>query len=252
MIKGAYQKLFSAKLRLRFHFIFNKLRGPLYYGNNYYCNCCNHNFRKFIPKGRIPRQNAECPNCGSLERTRLLLIFLQNNTDILKRSQKILHIAPEKCLSDIFKKLDTEYTDGDIDPLMATHIVDITNIKYPDNYFDTIICSHVLGHVPDEKKGISELFRVLNRGGVAIIMTLINTNNNLTFEDENIISETDKARYYGEPNLCRLHGLDFQDRLSECGFKVNVIDYRKLIEKEVATKLSVGNGERELIYRCIK
>lgn len=252
MIKSTYQKVFSAKSRLQFHFVYNKLRGPLYFGNNYYCNCCDHNFRTFIPKGRIPRENAECPYCGSLERTRLLLLYLKNNTEIFTKPLKVLHIAPEKCLFDIFINLDIEYVDGDIDPLMATHVVDVTNIKYADNYFDIIICSHVLGHVPDEKKAISELRRVLNPNGIALIMTLIDKNNKATFEDEEIISASDRAANYGEPDLCRLHGLDFKDRLAESGFKVEVIDYRKFIDSEMAHKLSVGDGNRELIFCCNK
>ncbi len=252
MIKSTYKKVFSAKSRLNFHFIYNKLRGPFYYGNNYHCNCCNHNFSTFIPKGRILRNNAECPNCGSLERTRLLMLYLQNNTDIFSKSLKVLHIAPEKCLNKVFKKLNIEYIDGDLDPLMATHIVDVTDIQYPTNYFDIIICSHVLGHVPDEPKAISELHRVLSSNGIALIMTLINPKNASTFEDKNIISVSDRATNYGEPDLCRLHGLDFKVRLANNGFKVEVIDYRNDIDTTLAQKLSVGDGDRELIFRCSK
>ncbi|MCK3683842.1 class I SAM-dependent methyltransferase [Maribellus sp. YY47] len=165
---------------------------------------------------------------------------------------KILHIAPEYSLFRILKKLDAEYVDGDIDPAYARNVVDITAIHYPDNYFDLIICSHVLGHVPDEAKAVKELYRVLSPGGEAIIMSVLALDSRVTLEDSKIVSPKDRLARYGERDLCRLHGLDFQERLEAGGFNVETIDYRTHFTAAENAKFRMGDGKRELIFSCIK
>ncbi len=252
MIKTLYKKIFSEKTRLNIRFFINKTKAPLYRGSKYYCNCCNHGFSTFLTKGNIPRPNAECPNCGSLERTRLLLFYLQTETTIFSEPTKLLHIAPEMALSSIFKEhKNIDYIDGDINPAYATHIIDLTKINYPDNFIDMIICAHVLGHIPDEELAIQEMYRVLKKDGFAIIMTLI-SNNESTFESTKIMTEKDRLMKYGEADLCRLHGQDFADRLEKQNFKVERIDYRQHFTQQDQQKYSLGNGERELIFKCVK
>jgi SAM-dependent methyltransferase len=253
MIKKIYKRLFSEKFRINIKIQFNKLTSFSYLGNQFYCNCCNKSFRKFLPKGNVKRENAQCPYCGSLERTRLLLLYLQNETGLFeKKALKLLHFAPERALFNIFKKLDIEYVDGDINPAYARNTIDITEINYPDNYFDSIICSHVLGHVPDEKKAIKELRRVLKSDGTVLVMTLLNVNIEKTYENSKIIMPKDKLIFYGEPDLCRLHGLDFGDRLQQQGFAVERIDYREKLSKEIVEKYRLGDGQREIIFKCTK
>lgn len=88
----------------------------------------------------------------------------KNETDLLARPNKLLHIAPEDALKNIFKQTDNlRYVNADININLADEEMDITSINYPDNTFDYIICCHVLGHIPDEKKAIDELFRVLKK-----------------------------------------------------------------------------------------
>ncbi|MGE0089139.1 MAG: class I SAM-dependent methyltransferase [Bacteroidales bacterium] len=252
MLKIIYKRLFSEQNRINFIYTFYKIRALFYYGNRYYCNCCNKKFRKFLPKGYVIRQNAKCPYCGSLERTRLLLMYLQNETEIFHKHLKVLHIAPEKCLYNILSKLNIEYIDGDINPAYATYKIDITDIKYPDNYFDIIICSHVLGHILDENTAIYELSRVLNPNGMALILTLLNSNDEKTYENPSVISSSERLLNYGEPDLCRLHGNDFNDTLSKNGFDVTIIDYRKELETQILKRYSLGDGNRELIFKCCK
>lgn len=252
MIKKIYKKLISEKNRNHLIYLKNRIKAKFLKGDNYYCNCCNASFKRFLAKGNIPRDNAMCPNCMSLERTRVLFEYLKNETEIFKKKIKVLHFAPEKGLFDKLKRLNIEYIDGDINPALARNVIDITNIPYSDNYFDLIICSHVLGHVPDERKALSELKRVLSKNGKALIMSLIDLNSKETFEDPNIKTPQAKLKSYGEPDLERLYGLDFGERLSKEGFIVEEIDYRNSIEKNLRNKLSVGDGSRELIYKCAK
>lgn len=248
MIKKIYKNIIAEKTRNNIIYFIRHITAFVYYGDRYYCNCCKKSFRKFLPKGNVKRKNAMCPYCFSLERTRLLHLYLENETEVFRKQLKVLHIAPEKCLYNILKKLNIEYIDGDINPANATHIIDITDIQYPDSYFDLIICSHVLGHVPDEQKAISELLRVLKKDGTTMFLTLINSGLSQTFEDINIITPEDRLTHYGEPDLCRLHGMDFQERIEKQGFVVKCIDYRENLSDEICTNYSLGDGQRELIF----
>lgn len=254
MIKAIYKKIFSEKFRINLRINLSKITFVFYRGNQLYCNCCNKSFKKFHSKGRlVKRENAECPYCGSLERTRVLLFYLQNETDLFKKNKiKLLHFAPERTLFDVIKKLDIEYVDGDINAACARNIIDITSIPYPDNYFDIIICSHVLAHVPNEEKAIRELKRVLSKDGIALIMTLIDLNSQKTYENADVVSPEDRILHYSEPDLYRLHGLDFELRLQNQGFQTEAIDYRKHLLSSINTKYSLGDGQREIIFKCCK
>ncbi|WP_159517544.1 class I SAM-dependent methyltransferase [Sunxiuqinia indica] len=187
-----------------------------------------------------------------MERTRILNFYLENETSLFKNDLKVLHVAPEDCLFKILKKLDIEYVDGDINEANATHLIDLTEIPYSDNYFDLIICSHVLGHIPDEARAIREMKRVLKEDGTALVMTLIDLNSEITFEDKSVNSDQQRLLKYGESDLCRLHGLDFDQRLKSEGFKVEKINYTEKLPKEYAERYQLGDGSRELIFRCTK
>ncbi len=252
MIKSLYKRLLSENKRIHIIQSFNKAKSFIYFGSKYNCNCCNRSFRKFLSKGNIKRPNAQCPHCGSLERTRLLHLYLVNETQIFNRHLKVLHIAPEACLFSLLKKADLDYIDGDINPALARNVVDITDIEYPDDSFDLIICSHVLGHIPDEAQAIKELYRVLKVDGKALIMSLINLSASKTIEDKSVKTPEERMFTYGEPDLCRLHGLDLSERLEQHGFVVNRIDYRKKQAPKIIEKNRLGDGTRELIFECRK
>lgn len=254
MIKKIYKQFLPESTRNNIRLFLQKIIYPLYLGNRYYCNCCGKTFRKFRSKGNQKRENVMCPYCLSLERTRVMDLFLNDELEAYTKSGlKILHFAPEACIKKKFLKNNTiEYIDGDINPNYADNIIDITQIQYPDAYFDLIICSHVLGHVPNEKLGIQEMYRVLKETGTALIMTLRDKNSPHTFEDENITDSADRLKYYSEADLCRLHGLDFADRLRKQNFKVKEIDYRLNVSKETQNRLRLGDGSREMVFKCTK
>ena len=255
MIKKIYKRLVPEKERIHIHLFINRMTSIFYRGNTYYCNCCNRSFRKFKPKGNtlVQRANAECPYCGSLERIRNLLFYVENETDLLTGHYRLLHFAPEWPLLPIFKKnKNLDYITADINPNVAEYPIDITNIPFPDHSFDSIICSHVLGHVKDEKKAIEELYRVLKADGVALIASLIDLKNPHTFETDEADTPRKRLQYYSEPDLLRLHGTDFGERLAQGGFRVETINYPFRLGKEMMQKYALGDGSRELIFKCTK
>jgi len=253
MIKKIYKKFFSEKTRIEIRIFFEKNRAFLYRGNNFECNCCGRKFRKLGPKGNIVRKNAKCPYCGSLERHRVLFFYLENETNLFtKKNCKLLYFAPENCFMQKFKQSAfIDFIDADINPNYANYVFNIESIPYPNEYFNYIICSHVLGHVSNEQKAIEELYRVLKPEGQALIMTLIDKTIEKTYEDSSISTPEERLKYYSESDLARLHGLDFAQRLSHC-FKVDEIDYRKNFDDDIQKRFALGDGSREIIFNCTK
>lgn len=253
MIKRVYKKLVPFRYRITILGVLKKLYGYLLYGQKVHCVCCGRSFRKFLPKsnGILVRPNAECPNCGSLERGRLLYTYLKNETSVFAGTPSVLHVSPESFLRKKFMK-NPQYIDVDINPDLARYVADITSIPYSDQTYDYIICSHVLGHVKDEEKAIDELFRVLRVNGTAFILTLLNTQADKTLEDDSVLTPRQRLETYGEADLERLHAPDFIDRLKRQNVVVEVIDYREKFSSSDRQRFSLGDGQRELIFKCTR
>lgn len=253
MIKTLYKKIISERQRNNLRFAAYKLRSLFYRGDQYYCICCDTSFRCFITYGNDPRPNALCPSCHSLERTRVLMYYLQREVKLFDRSLKFLHFAPERALEKKIKAhKSTSYFTADINSNLADHVVDILSIPFDNDTFNLIVCSHVLGHVADEAKAINEMLRVLKPNGEAIIMTVINSLLENTFEDDGILSESDRLKQYGESDLLRKHGQDFEQRLQRKDWTVIAKDYRLTFSAEEQRCYSLGNGNREVIFSCKK
>ncbi len=217
----------------------------------FFCPCCERRLRKFDPFGVNLRLNALCPKCGSLERHRLLWLYVQHRTSLLAGHLTLLHVAPEAVLQ---KKLSSlrhlDYVSADLDSPMAEIKIDITDIDFPDHFFDAILCNHVLEHVMDDRKAMSELFRVLKPGGWAILQSPIDINREKTFEDPEIVSPEDRERLYGQHDHVRIYGRDYQEQLEEQGFIVKVDDFVGTFDVQSIKKY--GLMEDEAIYFCLK
>jgi SAM-dependent methyltransferase len=157
-----------------------------YRGTARYCPCCDSHCRKFLNFGIKIRHDVRCPFCGSLERHRLISLYLAQRTDLFDgRRKKVLHVAPEAPLSDVLENTDSiDYLSADLGREDVMAAMDITDIRYPDDTFDVILCSHVLEHVPEDRKARGEFFRVLKPSGWAILQVPILAET--TFEDFSI------------------------------------------------------------------
>ncbi|MGB7500588.1 MAG: class I SAM-dependent methyltransferase [Moheibacter sp.] len=254
-LKKTYHFLFNESTRIQIKKQQIKLKGLFLKGNNVECNCCGKTYKSFLPFGNSERrENAWCPNCGSLERTRMLLFYLKNETNVFDSCVKVLHFAPEEGLKKIFKQLKNpnDYKNGDINPNFADLLIDITNIQFEDNCFDFVICSHVLGHVPNEARAMTEMYRVLKPGGIAIILTLLNQKDQPTFENPDIDTPEERLMNYGESDLLRLHGNDFKERIEAAGFEVEAFDYTDRLDKAQVERFRLYNPQRGIIFLAKK
>lgn len=166
-------------------------------------------------------RNVMCPVCGSSDRVRLLYLFLKSKTSLFTESVKLLHLAPEKPLSDIFiKHKNIDYLTADLNPEQVMVKMDITAIQFPDNTFDAILCNHVLEHIPDDRQAMKELFRVLKPGGWAILQVPVSKVLEQTYEDFTITSPLEREKHFGQKDHVRIYGNDYPQRLKGAGFIV--------------------------------
>lgn len=235
---------------------FNLLKAPLkalrilyYSGNNRFCPICERYSRLFLPSGLDRRADSRCVVCGSLERHRLLWLFLQKKTDLFEdKSKKILHIAPELCFeSRLRKNFGNNYITADLINPNVMVKMDITCIQYPEQSFDIILCSHVLEHIQDDQQAMKEIYRVLNNNGFAILIVPI-SNDKTTFEDPSIVDPKERLKYFGQEDHVRVYGLDYIDRLRNAGFKVSVTSVKDLCSEKMANLMGLNTTSGDIYY----
>lgn len=251
-------KAFIPEVIKRQYRVFKKAKAEKYYrGDKVYCPICKSKYKIFAPFDNNQRENARCINCDSLERHRLLWFYLNEKTNIFKgEKNKLLHFAPEKIFFDVFStNPNIDYYPCDLFPehynYSDTTIVikaDLTDIPFDTNSFDIILCNHVLEHIPDDIKAMSELKRVLKINGWGIFQVPIDYTLENTFEDFSITTPEGREKAFGLNNHVRQYGKDYKDRLASVGFKVYEDDYvRKFNSDEI---FKYGLTPNELIYYC--
>ena len=188
-------------------------------------------YRKFLPYGyQNLRQNALCPGTLSLERHRLLWLYLDRKTTFLTDSIRVLHIAPEQVFYKKFKSFSHwDYTTSDLHSPLADVKADICALPFEDNSYDFILCNHVLEHIPNDLKAMEELYRVLKPGGTAILQVPLEEDRENTFEDDAITDQQERTRIFGQYDHVRVYGQDYYNRLEEVGFKATAVDFIKEI-----------------------
>ncbi len=222
-----------------------------YYGQGRFCPICGESSRQFKQFGVVPRADAQCVHCGSLERHRLSWLFIKQKTDLFDGSpKKMLHVAPEPVFESKFaEQLGTNYLTADLFNPRAMLKMDITDIQYSDQSFDVIYCSHVLEHVLDDRQAIREFFRVLKNTGWAILLVPIESDQ--TFEDPSITDPTERLRVFGLEDHVRNYGPDYIERLREAGFTVQVTKVSDIVNSEEVIKMGLTPASGE-IYYCTK
>lgn len=216
-----------------------------YYGGNKYTDPIDgKSFRKFLPYGYSEqRPNVLSPSTLSLERHRLLWLYLQNETDFFASQKSVLHMAPEQCFLERFKKLPHKYITADLYSPIADVKADITDLPFEDESFDMVFCNHVLEHIPDDKKALEELFRVMKKGSMGVFQVPQDLNRELTFEDDSITDPKERAKIFGQYDHVRVYGRDYFNTLRSVGFKVQELDYTSQISADDIDKYRLVKGE---------
>lgn len=208
-------------------------------------------YSKFFPYGyNTPRKNALSLGTLSLERHRLLWLYLKNETSFFQENNKILHVAPEQCYYNFFKKHFKNYITVDLNSPLAEYKADICNMPFDSNSFDFILCNHVLEHVYDDELAIIELRRVLKKNGIAILQVPLNINLDKTIDGRDINDMKKRNELFGQYDHMRIYGADFFEKIKCHGFKVIKIRYCENLSKDEIKKY--GLLEDEIIPVCIK
>jgi hypothetical protein len=230
--------------------VLRRLRLVIYRGDRVECPCCGARFRRFMP-GLSHRETRVCPRCGAQERHRALWLYMRERTDLFDREQlSILHWAPEYALQRSLGALpNAAYVSADLAGDEATQHMDITDVPFKDDAFDLIVCVHVLEHIPDDRRAMREMVRVLRPGGVAMLLVPI-VLEQPTREDPSIATPAQRKDAYWQEDHLRLYGGDFRDRLEEEGFSVTVDGWVRTLDQ--ATLDRYGLFPLEDIYVCAK
>lgn len=206
-------------------------------GKRYTCPLCGNSFRKLLPYGYVTqRENALCPSCLSLERHRLLWLWLQRETALMQESPLLLHIAPEVCLMKHLKRsyshAPERYVTADLESPLADIHFDVQRIPLKDNSFDVLICNHLLEHVASDRRALKEFRRILKPGGWGVVMAPVDYAREVTFEDDSITDPAERTRLFGQYDHRRVYGRDYVERLREAGFEAEEIDYAGQLSEE--------------------
>ena len=246
--------------------------GLLYAGRGRECPVCGARRRKFMPYGYVTqREDALCPSCLSLERHRALWLLLFGSEGEragraadrgkgvvttrqgLKFAGRLLHIAPEVCfrkrLRRIMQRAGGEYVTADLESPLADLHFDVQQIPLADGSAYTIICNHLLEHVADDRRALSELYRVMAPGGWGVLTVPVDTAREHTFEDDSVTDPVERTRIFGQYDHRRIYGLDYGERLREAGFEVEVVDVAAAMSDEECRRYAIRRREPIYIVR---
>ena len=202
-------------------------------------------FKSFLPYGYgKQRNNVLSPSTLSLERHRLLWLYLKNETNFFSSEKRVLHFAPEQAFYKRFKKMKhLDYVTTDLNSPLADVKADICNLPFKNDEFDMILCNHVLEHIPDDTKAMQELYRVMKVGGIGIFQIPQDLSRATTFQDNSITDKKERAKIFGQYDHVRIYGRDYFNKLRSIGFKVEEVDYTSNLSEEDIARYCLAKGE---------
>lgn len=241
-------------LLIRLSIVIRPILAFVLQGNRFTDPIDGKSFRMFLPYGYgTQRNNVLSPSTLSLERHRLLWLYLQRETDFFTASaiKKVLHFAPEQEFYKRFQKQSNiSYTTTDLLSPLADVKADICNLPFADNSYDIIFCNHVLEHIPNDTKAMQELYRVLKPGGMGIFQIPQDLSRETTFSDDSITDAKERAKIFGQYDHVRVYGRDYFDKLRSIGFQVVEENYTEKLSAEEVEKYCLAKGE--IIPVCFK
>lgn len=207
------------------------------------CPVCSHQFPWFLPFGvGLPwRWGVLCPFCRSLERHRLVWLYVGPRLEQLPR---LLHVAPERCFEPRLRRLLADrYTTTDFAAPGVDVRASLEQLPFADASFDALICNHVLEHVHDDARALSELFRVLAPGAWAVLQAPVAYDHARTREDPGESSARERKRRFGQHDHVRWYGTDYPERIARAGFSVEALPVQLLHSADEARRYGLGRSE---------
>lgn len=238
--------LFPRPWLIQLSIIFRPFIKFYYKGNRFEDPIDGSQYRKFLPYGyQSLRENALCPGTLSLERHRLLWLYLDRKTNFLVQELKVLHIAPEQVFYKIFNGYPHwEYTTADLYSPLADVKADICALPFKENSFDLVLCNHVLEHIPEDAKAMQELYRVLKKGGTLIAQVPLEETRKISFEDDTITDPKERTRLFGQYDHVRVYGRDYYQRLNAAGFQAKGFDFLQELEESEKARYGLPKDEK--------
>jgi len=214
-----------------------------------FCAICQHTVTHWLPHPHIDRLSSEfiymmqcvgsdlsiyqCPRCGCNDRDRHLWLYM-GAAGILKAlpAARVLHIAPEAHIERLIQLHNPiEYVRGDLFPLSPNHVkINLEKLSFCDEYFDIIICNHVLEHVGDLQSSLRELYRCLSPHGVLIAQTPYSPVLKYTMECNAEVSPRFATYYFGQDDHIRLFGSDITNWFHRVGFQGEPIGHEVMLK----------------------
>jgi SAM-dependent methyltransferase len=202
-------------------------------------------YRRFLPYGYgTSRENALAPGTLSLERHRLIWLYLLRDTDFFTKRLTVLSIAPEQCFLKRFKNLpNLDYITADLDSPIADVQADVLDLPFGDNEFDVVFCNHVLEHVPNDAQAMAELYRVMKPGGWGICQVPLDYALEVTYENSSITDKRARKQHFGQYDHVRRYGVDYFARLADAGFEVEQVKYCETLGEKAVERYALSDEE---------
>jgi SAM-dependent methyltransferase len=198
--------------------------------------------------------NYLCPMCGCHDRERHLLLYLRQAGLLEKiHGSQLLHVAPEARLTSFIElAAPARHVRADLFPSSPSiERVDLLSIPYPDASFDFVIANHVLEHVADDLRALSELRRVLKPGGHAILQTPYSELLSTTLADPAICSDEARLQVYGQEDHVRMYGQDIFVRFASAGFASRVTHHAEALPHVDPDRAGVNPREPFFLFQAV-
>jgi SAM-dependent methyltransferase len=240
-LKKIVKHFIPDKLLFQIEFPIRKIYSVFYLGKNVFCPVCENGFSKFI---LLNDGDLKCARCGSLARQRRLWMILMNEIKPGK-NDVVLHLSPSRSIQKKLRKnssfhyVTSEYEKGS----GADKNYDLTSIDERAEKYSVIICYHILEHIPDDKKAMKELFRILKPNGVLLVQTPFQDGN--IYEDFSLTTSSERLKYFGQEDHVRIYSVaGLKQRLEEATFQVEV--------KFFTGDVYLGLKKNEVVLFCSK
>jgi SAM-dependent methyltransferase len=248
--------------------VYNLLPNFLFKGTQKQCNICGFESKGFLPRGHdfpiiqeleiigAGKRLADCKKCGSTDRDRLIAAYFNEALTLENvRGKKLLHVAPEKALSNLFsKKWELDVTQADAKIAYAKYLygkkvvtIDLCELPFAANSFDFVVVNHVLEHVSNAHQAISEIHRVLKPNGIAITQVPYSAKIETSIDAKATWTKQEKINYLGQADHQRLFGKDLENIIQSAGLQPSFW-YFQNAEQEV----KLGLNPKEFLVKSIK